>query len=67
MRRRRRRRRTTVIKSNNPHLAGGEKMIRFLGLAPGNNGESGSINTAGEEFEQQLTKLDWGSWLSPWQ
>jgi len=27
-RRRRRRRRTTLIKSNNPHLAGGEKMFQ---------------------------------------
>ena len=28
MRRRRRRRRTALIKSNNPHLAGGEKQTR---------------------------------------
>ena len=27
---RRRRRRTTVIKSNNPHLAGGEKLMLFI-------------------------------------
>ena len=31
--RRRRRRRTTVIKSNNPHLADGEKNVIFSGFS----------------------------------
>ena len=34
MRRRRRRRRTTVIKSNNPHLAGGEKQLDYFPQQP---------------------------------
>ena len=32
--RRRRRRRTTVIKSNNPHLAGGEKQQKYIRFNP---------------------------------
>jgi hypothetical protein len=34
VRRRRRRRRTALIKSNNPHLAGGEKVNAFAILHP---------------------------------
>ena len=59
---RRRRRRTALIKSNNPHLAGGEKSKRNAKKSKGNGPEGGSLPRKWAPLfpTRSLSALGWG-------